>query len=220
MTSALLIFARRPSPGRVKSRLSPFLSPQEAAELYDCMLRDVIARSAGLEIASRFLFYEDDEEAQGYFREIDDELLLLPQEGAGLGERLSNAFDEAFRRGFRKVAVIGTDSPDLPVTFIREAFLQLESGEAELLFGPTEDGGYYLAAMAAPHPELFREMPWSTDRLLAASLQRAAKLGLRSALLPQWYDLDEPADLERPGLLEEKGGALLTRQYLTKRLMN
>lgn len=220
MTSALLIFARRPSPGRVKSRLSPFLSPQEAAALYDCMLRDVIARSAGLEIASRFLFYEDDEEAQGYFREIDDELLLLPQEGAGLGERLSNAFDEAFRRGFRKVAVIGTDSPDLPVTFIREAFLQLESGEAELLFGPTEDGGYYLAAMAAPHPELFREMPWSTDRLLAASLQRAAKLGLRSALLPQWYDLDEPADLERPGLLEEKGGALLTRQYLTKRLMN
>ena len=220
MTSALLIFARRPSPGRVKSRLSPFLSPQEAAELYDCMLRDVIARSAGLEIASRFLFYEDDEEAQGYFREIDDELLLLPQEGAGLGERLSNAFDEAFRRGFRKVAVIGTDSPDLPVAFIREAFLQLESGEAELLFGPTEDGGYYLAAMAAPHPELFREMPWSTDRLLAASLQRAAKLGLRSALLPQWYDLDEPADLERPGLLEEKSGALLTRQYLTKRLMN
>ena len=220
MTSALLIFARRPSPGRVKSRLSPFLSPQEAAELYDCMLRDVIARSAGLEIASRFLFYEDDEEAQGYFREIDDELLLLPQEGAGLGERLSNAFDEAFRRGFRKVAVIGTDSPDLPVACIREAFLQLESGEAELLFGPTEDGGYYLAAMAAPHPELFREMPWSTDRLLAASLQRAAKLGLRSALLPQWYDLDEPADLERPGLLEEKGGALLTRQYLTKRLMN
>jgi uncharacterized protein len=76
-----------------------------------------------------------------------------------MGERLTNAFTLLFSRGYTTLAVIGTDSPDLPLPFIHEAFQRLEAGEADVLFGPTEDGGYYLVASQMPHPELFREVP-------------------------------------------------------------
>lgn len=214
MRRALLIFARRPCPGRVKTRLSPVLTPHEAAGLYDCMVRDVVARTAAQQVDARFLFFEDDGEAKGYFRGLDERLLLLPQEGAGLGERLANAFDVVFRRGFRIAAVIGADSPDLPVEFIKAAFEQLEAGAVDVAFGPTEDGGYYLAGLREPHPELFRDVPWSTEQVLAVSLQRASEIGLRPTLLPCWYDVDEPADLLRPGLLDEKNDVLRTRNFL------
>lgn len=214
LSRALLIFARRPHPGRVKTRLSPFLSPEDAAALYACMVRDVVQRTTALKVDGRFLFYEDDGKAEEYFRGCDDELLLRPQEGAGLGVRLGNAFSEVFSSGFTTAAVIGADSPDLPMTFIQEAFERLESGVADVAFGPTEDGGYYLAAMQAPHPELFRDVPWSTPQVLAVSLQRAAEIGLRPALLPLWYDVDEPADLARPGLRDEENGAYRTREFL------
>ena len=216
MSRALLIFARRPHPGRVKTRLSPFLSPEEAAELYDCMVRDVVTRTAGLEVDERFLFYEDDGEAKGYFRELDERLLLLPQEGAELGERLANAFAAVLRQGFMTSAVIGADSPDLPLVYISGAFERLETGAAEAVFGPTEDGGYYLAALPAPHPELFREVPWSTDQVLEVSRQRAADSGLRTVLLPRWYDVDDPSDLSRPGLRDKDNDSPRTTAFLDR----
>ena len=214
MSRALLIFARRPHPGRVKTRLSPYLSPEEAAEFYDCMVRDVMARTAALEVDVRFLFYEDDGEAEGYFRGVDEKLVLWPQDGAGLGERLASAFAEIFSRGFRTAVVIGADSPDLPLSYISEAFERLESGSADIVFGPTEDGGYYLAALQSSHPELFLDVPWSTENVLAVSLHRTAEAGLHPFLLPCWYDVDEPADLGRPGLQDEKNGAGRTRKFL------
>ena len=214
MSRALLIFTRRPHPGRVKTRLSPFLSPEDAAAFYDCMVRDVVERTTALKVDGRFLFYEDDGKAEEYFRGCDETLLLHPQAGFGLGERLVNAFSEVFRCGFTTAAVIGADSPDLPMAFIQEAFERLESGVADIAFGPTEDGGYYLAAMRTPHPELFRDVPWSTPQVLAVSLQRAADAGLVPALLPLWYDVDEPADLARPGLRAEENGAYRTREFL------
>lgn len=199
-TRALLIFGRRPLPGRVKTRLSPALSPDEAAMLYDCMVRDVVARTARLDLDSRFLFYEDDRGAGEYFRSLDRGLVLLPQQGPGLGERLSNAFAEVFGRGYTTVAAVGTDSPDLPAEFITRAFTQLEAGAADVVFGPAEDGGYYLVGLRGENPEIFREVPWSTGQVLPVSLQRAAQAGLRAELLPQWYDIDEPSDLCREDL--------------------
>jgi len=216
MSRALLIFARRPHPGRVKTRLSSFLTPEEASELYDCMLRDVIARTALWEVSARFLFFEVHGDAEEYFRGIDERLVLQPQSGEGLGERLNQAFAEVFRCGFRTAAVIGADSPDLPITFVSEAFERLERVVADVVFGPAEDGGYYLLAMQAPHPELFREVPWSTDKVLEESLHRASSAGLRTSLLPVWYDIDEPPDLSRPHLRAEGNGAPRTRSYLAK----
>ncbi len=178
------------------------------------MVRDIVGRTAGLEVNARYLMYEDDEGAKDYFRELDEGLFLLPQVGAGLGERLANAFAQLFSRGYTTLAVIGTDSPDLPLAYMDEAFARLESGEEEVLFGPTEDGGYYLVALRCSHPELFQGVPWSTDKVLEVSLQRAAEAGLRAGLLPHWYDVDEPSDLTRSELLNGEHDACRTRSYL------
>ena len=214
MSRALLIFARRPYPGRVKTRLSPVLSPRESAGLYDCMVRDLVARTVALEVDDRYLMYEEGDGAEAYFLALGGGLFLHPQQGEGLGERLTNAFDLLFGKGYTTLAVIGTDSPDLPLAFIHEAFEQLEAGSVDVLFGPTEDGGYYLAAMQGFHPELFLEVPWSTDKALEVSLQRAEEAGLRAGLLPRWYDIDEPQDLTRAELTDSRHGACLTRNFL------
>ena len=216
MSRALLIFARRPHPGRVKTRLVPLLSPEEAATFYECMLRDVLTRTRGLAGVTRFLFYEDDPEAAGYFRELDVGLLLQQQVGFDLGQRLTDAFARVFAGGFPVAAVIGTDSPDLPLPFIEQAFSGLEAGRADVVFGPAEDGGYYLAALKKPCPELFREIPWSTGAVLETSRTHAAAAGLNPLFLPPWHDIDEPSDLARPELHDEANGAPLTRQFLRR----
>jgi len=214
MSRALLIFARRPYPGRVKTRLVPLLSPEEAASLYECMLRDVLTRTRELAGVTRFLFYEDDPEAAGYFRELDEGLLLQQQVGFDLGQRLTDAFARVFAGRFFVAAVIGTDSPDLPLSYIEQAFAGLEAGRVDVVFGPVEDGGYYLAALKKPCPELFREIPWSTGAVLETSRNRAAAAGLSPLFLPRWHDIDTPSDLARPELHDEVSGAPLTRQFL------
>ena len=111
---------------------------------------------------------------------------------------------------------IGTDAPDLPLPFISEAFLRLEEG-IDAVFGPAEDGGYYLVALRGESRGLFRGIPWSTPQVLAASRQRAREAGLLTALLPPWYDVDGYADLFRPGLLDPGNDAPLTRGFLANR---
>ncbi len=216
MSQALLIFARLPQPGKVKTRLTPYLPSEDAAKLYDCMVRDVLSRTACLGTAGRFLFHDEGRGAEEYFRGFGGGIVLQRQAGKDLGERLVNAFAAVFELGFRTAAVIGTDSPDLPLPFLGEAFDRLERGVADAVFGPTVDGGYYLVALRGPHPELFRGVPWSTGQVLEVSLRRADESGIRISLLPEWYDVDEPEDLERPGLRGPHNGAPLTREFLAE----
>ena len=127
------------------------------------------------------------------------------------------AFGQAFRLGATTVAIVGSDSPDLPPDRIGQAYRLLANGQTDAVFGPSEDGGYYLLAMNQLHGELFRGIEWSTGTVLAKSLERAAAAGIRTALLPTWHDVDTAGDLDRPGLLDEGDGAPLTREYLLKK---
>uniref|UniRef100_UPI0026367E0D TIGR04282 family arsenosugar biosynthesis glycosyltransferase n=1 Tax=Geobacter sp. TaxID=46610 RepID=UPI0026367E0D len=131
-----------------------------------------------------------------------------------LGERMAGAFRRAFDRGCRRVAIIGTDSPDLPLAFIGWAYELLADPAVDAVFGPSEDGGYYLLALKRFHPALFAGIPWSTDKVLELSLARAAEAGLATALLPPWYDVDTADDLRRPGLMVPESTAPLTREFL------
>jgi rSAM/selenodomain-associated transferase 1 len=211
---ALIIFAKRPAAGKVKTRLTPPLLPEEAAELYRCMLGDTLAKAACLADLHRYLFYEEEARAAEFFLEMAGEMTCLPQEGHDLGERMTAAFRRLFAEGYRAVAIIGTDSPDLSPEFVREAYLMLESGPADVVFGPSEDGGYYLLAMKQLQEGLFRDVPWSSDVVLHRSLEHAATAGIRVALLPVWHDVDTADDLHRPELLDEENGAPLTRKFL------
>jgi len=215
LKKALILFAKRPVPGRVKTRLSPPLSPEEAAEFYRCMLADILAKTARLDGVERFLYYEPDPEAASFFARFAPGLSSVPQQGADLGERMATAFGELFAAGFEEIAIIGTDLPDLPVTFIKEAFRQLATDGTDAVFGPSEDGGYYLLAMRELHGRLFGDIPWSSGEVLELSLEQGKRAGLGIALLPVWHDVDTAADLLRPELLGLENGAPLTREFIT-----
>lgn len=211
---ALIIFAKYPLPGRVKTRLSPPLTPEEAAGLYRCMLLDTLTMVASLSDISPFIFFQNEPGAAAYFRKIAPGTASQPQRGRDLGERMRNAFTEIFSRGFSQVAIIGTDSPDLPPEHIIKAFGLLEGEQTDLVFGPAEDGGYYLLAMKKLWEGLFSDLPWSSAGLLAASVARAETLRLGAAFLPEWHDIDTGVDLRRPELLAEQCQALNTRAFL------
>jgi len=212
MKSALAIFAKTPLPGKVKTRLVPALSPEEGAELYRCMLLDTVARVRSLPVDT-VVFYDGDEL---FFRDVLPGGLLIRQHHGGLGERLEAAFDTLGSLGYGARVVICTDAPDLPLGYIEEAFRTVEGG-MDAVFGPAEDGGYYLVALGGRSGGLFRGIPWSGPQVLAMSLQRGREAGLATALLPTWYDVDCFEDLLRPGLADPGNGAPLTRGFLRDR---
>jgi rSAM/selenodomain-associated transferase 1 len=214
LKKALLIFAKCPLPGMVKTRLIPPLSPEQAADLYRCMLSDIMAKVTPLPDLDRFLFYEEGGAAREYFARSSLGLTSFPQQGKDLGERMAEALRTVFAMGHSAAVVIGTDSPDLPISFIETAFDRLERGEGTAVFGPTEDGGYYLAGMMRLYRELFLDIPWSSAAVLRETLKRAKEAGIGSSLLPIWHDVDTAADLDRPELSDEGNGAPLTREFI------
>jgi rSAM/selenodomain-associated transferase 1 len=215
---ALIIFAKRPAPGHVKTRLCPPLTSLQAAELYHCMLRDVVAKADRLPGVTPFLYYQDEPAAAAFFRAEFPHLANRPQQGADLGERMATAFQELFAQGFGQVAIIGTDLPDLPPAYIEQAFALLEDAAVDAVYGPSADGGYYLLGLKQLWPELFTDIPWSTIAVLRLSLERAAAAGIRTALVPEWHDVDTVADLQREELRQETNDAALTRAFIAEHL--
>jgi rSAM/selenodomain-associated transferase 1 len=190
----LVVFAKRPAPGRVKTRLCPAVTPAAAARLYEAFLHDVL-RTAREVRAARRLAISPWNEAD-WFRARWPDFELVDQGPGGLGDRLVRVADGCFAGGASAVVISGSDSPTLPSSLLVAAFEALEEG-AEVVFGPSQDGGYYLVGLSRPEPRLFRGVPFSSPEALAASLAAAGRERLRVELLPSWYDVDEPADVER-----------------------
>jgi rSAM/selenodomain-associated transferase 1 len=190
MTALLIIFAKEPRPGQVKTRLSPPLSPEEAAQLYHSFLLDILEEMAqvpGMRLAVGFSPLM----AQGFFRGLAPPGTdLFPQEGADLGERMARAIARGFAADFGPVVLRGSDVPDLPAAVVSEAREVLAAGQAQVVLGPCPDGGYYLVGLAEPHPPLFQGPAWSSRTVLTDTLRLARQLGLRVHLLPPWPDID------------------------------
>jgi rSAM/selenodomain-associated transferase 1 len=218
LKKALILFAKRPVPGRVKTRLSPPLTLEEAAELYRCMLEDILAKTALLAGVDRHVYYEPDPEAALYFAHVAPGTASASQRGADLGERMAHAFGELFAAGYEEITIIGTDLPDIPVAYIADAYRQLASENVDAVFGPSEDGGYYLLALRELHGGLFLDIPWSSGSELKRSIERGRQAGLNIYLLPMWHDVDTAADLLRPELVDPANGAPLTSEFLRGRL--
>jgi hypothetical protein len=197
--------AKDPRAGQVKTRLCPPLSPEMAARLYRCFLLDVLDLVGGVSGVDPLVAYTPPGARAVFAQLTRGRFGLVPQEGADLGARLENTFRELFGRGYDRVAAVSTDSPDLPPEILREAFRHLEG--SDVVLGPCPDGGYYLIGLSRLAPELFRDMPWSTERVVSETEARARRLGLRLARLPEWGDVDTAADLGRL-ILELTGGAM------------
>lgn len=217
----LAIMAKAPRAGAVKTRLCPPLRPPEAAELARCFLLDTVARVAGVAGVRPILAYEP-EEARAEFERLAPGFALIAQRGEGLGARQGGVVAEAVRLGHEAVLLIGTDAPTLPSECLDEAVDLVMAPRVDLVLGPTEDGGYYLIGLRTPCPALFEDMPWSSSAVLARTLDRGRRLGLRVACLPRWYDVDTGADLDRLGAeLAVTPGALPrhTREFLARRIV-
>ena len=196
---AIALFAKAAEPGRVKTRLVPPLSDQQAAQLAQAFLLDSVAaikRVAHTVGAEPFIFFTP-HQAKPWFQALFGQAARLqPQRGEGLTERLQQAYLTLQSRAYSTVCFIGADSPTIPERYLVAAFDALQA-DNHVAIGPASDGGYYLIGLGAPHLELFEGIAWSTDRVLAQTCETVERLGLRLTMLPQWYDVDEGASLQR-----------------------
>ena len=192
------IFAKRPEPGRVKTRLVPPLSPADAAGLAEAMLADALERGEVARGAFRTRLCYAPAGAERWFRKrFPGSHELAPQRGPGLAERLAAFFADALAEEAVDTAVaLGSDAPRLTAARIAEAHRRLEGG-ADVVLGPDLGGGYYLVGLRHPHPELFTAVEMSTDGMCTATAVLAREEGLAVELLEPEYDVDVETDLER-----------------------
>ncbi len=193
---AVVIMAREPVPGTVKTRLGPALSDVDIASLYGCFLRDRIDQVRSLDGVAPVIAYTPPE-SRSFFAELAPDFLLLPQVGDGLSARLIGIVGQLLDTGHGGVIATDSDSPTLPTERLQEAVERLAVRAADVVLGPSDDGGYYLIGVRRLYPELFDDMPWSTPQVYDETLKRTAESGLRVASLPAWYDVDTPAEFER-----------------------
>ena len=195
-----MIFAKAPIPGEVNTRLCPPLTPDEAATLHGSFVLDMLERSKTAVVklklpfdrylacapSSTLVFFKIMEERQG--------VKLIDQVGDDLGARMSQTCETMFARGYTCVLIVGTDVPSLPLDHYRQALALLETND--LVLGPALDGGYYLIGLKRTVPDLFAGIPWSTKQVLEMTQEKATTLGLKTALLPPWRDVDTIEDLQ------------------------
>jgi len=190
----LIMFAKYPEKGKVKSRLILEGDKGLVADLYRYFIEDLLERlSAG---DYRFWMAYDPPEKENDFIELfGDGFLYTPQMGADLGIRMYNTFTSCFLKGFQSVVIIGSDSPNLPGRIIEEAFESLDRYGA--VIGPTWDGGYYLIGFSRDSlsGRVFENIMWGTDNVFQETMERFRKDGVLVHVLPKWRDIDRPEDI-------------------------
>ncbi len=198
----LLYFVKYPTPGKVKTRLAKTVGEKEAARLYSELTRknlEVIVSLHANEGFDLVIVYDPPEKIEDIKRWLSLSCEYLPQRGAGLGERLTQAFHEVFsakggsasggQGGSRRVMALGSDTLGLTSDIIQQGFEALALND--VVVGPAEDGGYYLIGLSSFQPGLFKEISWSTDIVLQQTYNRISKLGLSHQTLVPLQDLDE-----------------------------
>ena len=199
-TDALVIFAKWPLPGQVKTRLCPPLRPDQAAELARCFLLDTVERVSRLEAVQVWVAFTPADSEPCFRALLPAAVRYLPQRGDNLGERELNIFVDLFEKGVGRVAIMGSDIPSVPLAYLRSAFDLLKSPNCDAVLGPSRDGGYYCIGAPAGRaglPGLFEHVEWSTERVMQQTLRQARLHHLKVSLLPAWYDVDTVEDMRR-----------------------
>ncbi|HSQ13688.1 MAG TPA: TIGR04282 family arsenosugar biosynthesis glycosyltransferase [Candidatus Deferrimicrobium sp.] len=217
--NALAIMAKAPVAGGVKTRLVPPLTPAQAAEFYRALLLDQFDHLRHYAGAERYVFYAP-AEAGNILRELGgDDYGYLAQCDGDLGARMQHIFTELRRLGHRNIILIGSDLPALPWAILDEGFAQLAQAQPQVILGPSRDGGYYLVGLNRPTPEIFQQMTWSHDQVLAETQARLRALAVPFGLLPGLFDFDTVEDLRdwRDAKDMVSSAAMpRTREYLKK----
>lgn len=188
--------AKVPRAGNVKTRLQPFLSPEECRALAEAFLADAIQKTRNL--CDQLIVAFAPAVEKDYFAKFAVEnLTLIEQTGADLGEKISAAFEFALSDGAdAKALMIGTDSPTFPPAYIEDAFRALDE-ESGIVLGESADGGFYLIGLRKTSPRLLDNIEWSSPRVFGQIVGNIEALPLELKLLPEWFDVDTPEDLRR-----------------------
>lgn len=195
MKKTIVIMTKVPQAGEVKTRLQPFLSAEQSAEISVCFLQD--AEQKAKTVAQNLVIAFSPSENQNLLTDIlQSEPILVGQIGKNLGERMFHAFEFAFSRESDAVVMIGTDSPTMPSEFINLAFDFLQT-EADVVLGETEDGGFYLIGLRKSEKRIFANVEWSSPKTFEQTKRNIERLNLSLGELPGFYDVDKPEDLRR-----------------------
>ncbi len=201
---AIVLYARVPRPGAVKTRFIPLLGAGGAADLHRALLADslrLIRRAATAAGATPYLSFSGAWRVprrgpDGAIARAAAGIARLPQTGGDLGRRMRATLLLLLERGHDRVVIIGSDAPTLPPAWIARAFRHLADG-SDVVLGPARDGGYYLLGARRVVPGMFRGIPWGTGRVLEITRGILDARGVAHRLLPPWHDIDRPADLHR-----------------------
>lgn len=210
MRPVIMVFAKAPAPGHVKTRLIPPLTPESAARLYDAFVRDTIESLQALtEVCDLELHTDIECDA---WRDLA--ITRRMQYEGNLGLKMFKALSTALADGRPTAFIVGSDAPDLPVDHLR----RLMSLGGDVVLGPAEDGGYWAIGARRLHSEMFGGVRWSTGDALADSVRACAACGLSSSLGPTWFDIDSAADLAR--LLQSDSAPRHTKRALEKSVID
>lgn len=193
---ALVVMAKAPRPGRVKTRLSPPLTLDQTAALNICFLRDTTENLASIPGSAGLISYTPVGDEALFAGLLPATFALVPQRGDGFGERLLAAAEDILAIGYGAVCLIDSDSPTVPAAAYRQAVSALAAPGDRIVLGPSHDGGYFCIGLKHPHPEPFERISWSTAAVCAETRQRCAARALEVVELPTWYDVDDAGTLD------------------------
>lgn len=188
--NAVIVFQKNAELGKVKTRLAATLGEQQALDIYKHLINITYSKLSGIADADIFVYFSEF---------MAKSSLKIPhqtavQNGVDLGERMKIAFEEVFAKGYKRVILIGTDCPDIESNILNQSLEELQSHDA--VFGPALDGGYYLIGLKEVYKEIFRNIPWSTDKVLQLTKNQLSKRKLTYSLLKPLRDIDTPDDWE------------------------
>ncbi len=199
MRNCVIVFAKNPIPNHVKTRLIPRLSAEQATALYRAFLTDWCETLSKLSTIELIIAYTPEGSQPDLQAIIGDAVTYIPQIGDGLGERLTSATHWASENGYKKIIITGSDSPTVPLAYISQAIESLDT--CDIVVGPSVDGGYYLIGfsnqnLTAVLPTIYEGIAWSTKHVFQQTVERIHKINAKLNLLPVWYDVDTPEDLD------------------------
>jgi rSAM/selenodomain-associated transferase 1 len=194
--NALIIIAKYPEKESVKTRLKGMIPDEKRVELYESLLEHTLQELKAIPGIDTYIAFAP-QDAEQYFSQFKINLISLNT--CDLGVNMFYAFRKVLSMGYQKAALVGVDIPDLSVAIIRKAFDILN--ENDIVYGPAEDGGYYLVGMKKPVKEVFENVPWSSDRTLKKSLERAEKSGYSVGFTETLSDIDTIEDVRKAGFL-------------------
>src|ERR1700722_15158231 len=189
---ALAVMAKAPRPGKVKTRLAPPLTLDQAAELNACFLRDTAANIGAVAASSPaagVISYTPVGDEVFFNNLLPDDFVLIPQRGGDFGERLLATAQDLLSCGYGSVCLIDSDSPTVPAAAFEQAIAELAKPGDRIILGPAHDGGYYLIGLKRALPELFANIAWSTSTVFAETIVAAKAANLEAVILPLWYDV-------------------------------